>query len=215
MAEEPCYLCQRLRRRLMAALAVGVLGLIIAAAGLIRFASTIPETVADSETPTDAIVVLTGGSARLGTGLQLLAEDKAERVFVTGVHPSVARAEFLAIAGVGDAEFTQRIETGHSAGDTQGNAHETARWMHDHGYRSLRLVTSNYHMPRSILEFSRAMPEVRIIPHPVFSPTVRSDDWWRFPGTAMLIISEYAKFIVAWVSHHGGVKEPLAGSGTP
>lgn len=211
MAEEPCYRCQRLRRRFLAATAVAACVLAVLAAGLIRFANAIPEAVADPETPTDAIVILTGGSARLATGLRLLAAGQAERVFVTGVHPSVARTEFLALAGVGDADFSQRIETGHSAGDTQGNAHETALWMRHHGYRSLRLVTSNYHMPRSVLEFSRVMPEALVIPHPVFSPTVKSGDWWRFPGTAMLIISEYVKFIVAWISHHGGVEDSVAG----
>ena len=65
------------------------------------------------------------------------------------------------------------------------------------GITSLRLVTASYHMPRSRVEFRRAMPTVRLIAHPVFPSNVRIDEWWRWPGTTSLLIGEYSKYLIA------------------
>lgn len=186
-------------RRLLPA--IGFAALVVAfawASGLIRFAGAIPSTVVDTETRTDAIVVLTGGSERLATGVSLLARGLAQRVFVSGVHPDVDAGEMLKAVGEGRAELIGRIDAGHGARDTAGNASETAAWLQDHGYRSLRLVTASYHMPRSLLEFSRALPDATIVPHPVFPGHVMRR-WWLWPGSAALIIGEYHKFLWSWL----------------
>ena len=72
---------------------------------------------------------------------------------------------------------------GHEAINTLGNAHETAQWIRSQGFRSLRLVTAWYHMPRSLLEFDRAMPEIDIVAHPVFPEQVKQERWWTWRGT--------------------------------
>lgn len=188
--------------------AVAVWGL-----GLARFAAAIPARVTDSETPTDAIVVLTGGSMRIATGLALLAAGKAERVFVSGVDPTVELADVLALTDGGGTLPSERIEAGHGAVDTAGNARETAAWMHGRGYRSLRLVTGSYHMPRSLFEFRRALPDTRIVPHPVFPHSMRGKTWWRSPSTTRLIISEYHKFLIAQL-RDGGSRLRAAAQGS-
>ncbi|MCU0893439.1 MAG: YdcF family protein [Rhodospirillales bacterium] len=209
--------CRSRYRRLLPA--AGLTALVVAftwASGLIRFADAIPSSVVDTETPTDAIVVLTGGSERLATGVSLLARGLAERVFVSGVHPDVDAAEMLKAVGEGRAELIGRIDAGHGARDTAGNATETAAWLQDHGYQSLRLVTASYHMPRSLLEFSRALPDATIVPHPVFPGHVMRR-WWLWPGSAALIIGEYHKFLWSWlrleVVHVAGARP--AAEGTP
>ena len=178
-----------------------VLAFVLAAwtIGLVRFAATIPGAVEDAETPTEAIVVLTGGSERFATGLRLLAQDRAEWMFVSGVHPGVDVGRLLVVAGQPSPALAERIETGHAALDTAGNAAETAAWMQRRGYHSLRLVTSHYHMPRSLAEFRRALPEVRVIPHPVFSSSVAKTAWWQRPATIALVISEYNKYLLSWL----------------
>jgi uncharacterized SAM-binding protein YcdF (DUF218 family) len=170
-------------------------------AGLVRFARAIPQAVIDPVSHTDAIVVLTGGSERLATGLQLLDENKAERVFISGVYPTVDVVHLVKLAGRSDSDLQSRIDAGHGALDTEGNAAETAAWMRGHGYRSLRLVTGSYHMPRSLLEFRTALPEAEIVPHPVFPPRVKQTTWWLQPGTAVLIIGEYNKYLLASLGH--------------
>ncbi len=195
------------RRRRVRIAALIVAGLLVGGswgAGLVRFAGAIPVEVTDRVSHTDAIVVLTGGSERLATGLQLLDENRAERVFISGVHPTVDVVHLVKLAGRPDSDLQSRIEAGHGALDTQGNAAETAAWMRGHGYRSLRLVTGSYHMPRSLLEFRTALPEAEIVPHPVFPPRVKQTTWWLQPGTAALIIGEYNKYLLASVEHWAG-----------
>ncbi len=178
--------------------------------GLVWFADSIPETVADPATATDAIVVLTGGSQRVQSGLQLLAAGKAKKLFVSGVYRSVDVMALLRTARQSPESVQCCIMLGHAADNTLGNALETAAWMRQEGFHSLRLVTAAYHMRRSLLEFSRAMPEVQITPHPVFPENVKQGRWWAWPGTLWLIQEEYNKYLVAlarpWLT--GSLVEP-------
>jgi uncharacterized SAM-binding protein YcdF (DUF218 family) len=167
--------------------------------GLIAFSRSIPGTVMDRTTPTDAIVVLTGGSKRVTTGLNLVTHGLAVRVLVSGVHRDVEIEQLLQNGPDVQQDLRCCVDAGHGALDTAGNASESAAWMRRHGFRSLRLVTASYHMPRSLLEFRHAMPEAIVIPHPVFSDDVKIDDWWQWPGTASLIVGEYNKFLLSWM----------------
>ncbi|TAL03408.1 MAG: YdcF family protein [Rhodospirillaceae bacterium] len=184
----------------------GVGGLVAAATawavGLIWFAATIPSTVADTTSHTDAIVVLTGGSERIETGLKLLTDGLADRLYVSGIGGQLRHGDLLGIA-VSDPVLGPRIALG-TAANTPGNAAETAAWARAAQVRSIRLVTAGYHMRRSLLELSAAMPEVRIIPHPVFPPHVKTD-WWRWPGTTSLIAREYTKFVLTWLWQSMGI----------
>lgn len=180
-------------RATTAAAAAGTLWL----GGFLWFALTLPERVADPDTPTDAIVVLTGGSERLSTGIALLRDGKARKLFVSGVYRGVEVAELLRLSRQTPQEVECCIVLGYAADNTEGNAVETAAWMAREGFTSLRLVTGSYHMRRSLLEFRGAMPAVRMVPHPVFPGAVRLRDWWRWPGTAHLIATEYMKYLVA------------------
>jgi len=172
--------------------------------GLFRFAETIPDSVADADTHTDAIVVLTGGSKRLATGLKLLDEEKAERLFVSGVYRGVDVRQLLALSRRSPEDLECCVETGHGALNTAGNAAETADWMRRHGFRSMRLVTASYHMPRSLMEFRHAMPDAEVVPHPVFPDQVMREGWWKWPGTTALIAGEFNKFLLARVSYGVG-----------
>jgi len=165
--------------------------------GLVWFAATVPGEVADPETPTDAIVVLTGGSQRLAVGIDLLAAGKAKKLFISGVHQGVPLADLLHTLHPAPHDLPCCIILGHAADNTFGNAAETATWMQKEGYTSLRVVTASYHMRRSLFEFARVMPEVRLIPHPVFPERVHLQRWWVSPGTVALIVGEYDKYLGA------------------
>jgi uncharacterized SAM-binding protein YcdF (DUF218 family) len=164
-------------------------------AGLIAFATDIPEHLEDASTHTDAIVVLTGGSGRLETGLALLRQGLGDKLFVSGVYRGVDVNELLRLSRQKPDPLECCIALGHSADNTWGNALETAQWMKQQGFHSLRLVTGNYHMRRSLAEFRAALPEAVIVPHPVFPDSVKRDRWWLWPGTAHLIVGEYTKYL--------------------
>ena len=191
---------KRLGRLAIANLAI--LAVLIAwGAGFLTFVAAIPETVDDAKRETDAIVVLTGGSGRLEEGITLLSEKRAKKLFVSGVYEGVDVRQLLDISRKAPEELTCCIALGYAANSTLGNAIETAEWLADERFRSIRLVTASYHMPRSLIEFRHAMPNVYIVPHAVFPPQFKRDEWWQWPGTAQLILIEYLKFLAATIRH--------------
>ena len=138
--------------------------------GFIRFAQTIPTAPSDLTTRTDAIVVLTGGSNRLNAALELLDDNKGEKLLISGMGKGITLENLKQLDELPHGHISaleDRIILGYIAENTRGNAEETAIWMQLEEYKTIRLVTANYHIPRSILEFSTIMPEIAIIPHPV------------------------------------------------
>ena len=105
---------------------------------------------------TDAIVVPTGGAGRIDRGLSLIVAGRARRLLVTGVAPGVRKIDLVAEYGRRRA-FACCVDLGREAVDTRSNGEETAQWMHDHRYRSVRLVTSDWHMARARMELGAAL----------------------------------------------------------
>ena len=113
---------------------------------------------------TDAIVVLTGGKGRIDRGLALLQAHRAARMLVSGVAPGVRPVELALQYHVPKKLFACCIDLGREAVDTRSNAEETAAWVREHGYRSVRLVTSDWHMARARMELVNAIGgDVRVV----------------------------------------------------
>ena len=170
--------------------------------GLVVFVAGLPTRVERPDDHTDAIVVVTGGSERLAESIRLLNHGLADKLLISGVNAGTHISDIVATlppqAEKPSAKLVECcIVAGYAADNTLGNAAETAAWMQSEGLHSLRLVTADYHMPRSLLEFRSAMPKIEIVANPVFPDRLRRQDWWRSPGTAALLISEYDKWLVA------------------
>ena len=173
--------------------------------GFFEFVDAIPTSTSADENPTDAIVVLTGGSGRLESGFALLANKRAKKLFVSGVYKGVEVRQLLERSQRNPKELLCCVSLGYSANSTASNAIETAAWMRDEGFSSIRLVTASYHMPRSLKEFRHVLPEnTKIIPHAVLPAKFKGDQWYLWPGTASLILNEYTKYLIAAVRHLGG-----------
>jgi uncharacterized SAM-binding protein YcdF (DUF218 family) len=172
--------------------------------GLLGFIAVIPTaSMKIDDRPTDAIIVLTGGGDRLAEGFRLLDRGLSKRLLVSGVAPGVTLQQL--IERLGDqrdtapdaAELACCVTLGYEAGNTVGNADESAEWVRSNGATSVRLVTANYHMLRSLLEFRRKVPGLTVVPNPVFPGEVRDPHWFVKPRTLLLIINEYHKYLVA------------------
>src|SRR5207245_520851 len=130
-------------------------------------------------------------------GIALLSEGKGRKLFISGVNHQVDLDDLLGVSGHAPEWALCCIVLGHQADDTFGNAQETAQWIQSQGFHSLRLVTAWYHMPRSLLEFDRAMPEIDIVAHPVFPDQVKQEHWWARRGTAARLVGEHVKYLGA------------------
>ncbi|WP_193367198.1 YdcF family protein [Pelagibius marinus] len=193
-------------RRLRRLVVVTLLLTLAYGIGFLWFTTLMPTQVDDGRRQTDAIVVLTGGSDRLGVALDLLSAKMGRKLFVSGVYHGVDVRQLLDLSQHSPEDLSCCVVLGYEADNTRGNAVETAAWMKEQGFTSLRLVTATYHMPRSLLEFRRFMPDIEVVPHPVFPEHFRSDDWWLWPGSSSLLITEYSKYLVALVR---GLFDPL------
>ena len=106
---------------------------------------------------TDAIVVPTGGAGRIPRGIALLQAGSARRMLITGTDPAVRPIELAVEHDAPPALFRCCIDLGHEAVDTRSNADETAAWVRKRGYKSVRLVTADWHVPRARLELGNAL----------------------------------------------------------
>jgi uncharacterized SAM-binding protein YcdF (DUF218 family) len=172
--------------------------LILVVGGFVGFARKVADATPPVDPRADGIVVLTGGAARIDGALQLLASGRATRLLISGVNP-VVTPRILADTLAGDKrdDLACCVDLGHEALDTIGNAAETRQWVESQGFSSLIVVTSNYHMPRTMTELATAMPSVRLIPFPVTNPELHLGDWWHDPAAFGLLVREYAKFLYA------------------
>lgn len=183
------------------ALSVTVAGLLVGLGGFLSFVDLVSRTPgaavsAEGAKAADAIVVLTGGPARLETGMKLLNDDQGKRLLISGVNPIIDREEVRKLIDPAHlTEFDCCVDLDKSAANTIGNATETARWAADHNYRRIIVVTAGYHMPRSLAEMKHAAPGIAWIPQAVHPADTHLRDWWRQPGSARLLFSEYVKYL--------------------
>ncbi len=168
-------------------------------AGFAFYVYTIPTQDHSPETKTDAVIVLTGGSKRLAAGFKLLDQHKADKLFISGVDRSVKANELLDLYASPQNNHIHNIELGKNAFNTISNAQETKAWIIKNNIMSIRLVTANYHMPRSLFEFKRIMSNIKIIPHPVISDNVNIAEWWHSKRTALLLFKEYNKYLIMFL----------------
>lgn len=165
------------------------------AAGFVVFARTVAGYLPGSVAlRADGIVVLTGGELRLLAGARLLKEGRAARLLISGVNPLTSRRDLRRLSGLSERFFAARVDIDY-ANTTIDNAEETKAWAAAKGYRKLIVVTSSYHMPRSLTELSRAMPHVVLVPYPVVPSRFKARRWWTDGFTTRVLLAEYAKLL--------------------
>lgn len=169
-------------RRLLAAVVV-IWGL-----GFLWFAVALPGPVDQGQT--DAIVVPTGSGGRIEHGLDVLRKGRSKVMLVTGVDREVKPAEFAEQFEVSEQLMDCCVVLGFAAVDTRGNAAETAEWVAEREYSSLRLVTADWHMRRAAGELSRTLPD---------DVTVLWDAVPTEPSLRILFL-EYHKLLASWAA---------------
>ena len=187
-------LARRVRHALLLVVIAGALAF---AGGFFWFVARVPAEEISLDRQADGIVVLTGGAARIADAIELLASGHGRRLLISGVYRATSASELARLVPRYGQWLVCCVDLDHSAVNTVGNAVETRRWVGDRGFRSLIVVTSSYHMPRTMSELARQMPDVALVPFPVVTDKMRTEPWWSSVATARLLFIEYLKYIVA------------------
>jgi uncharacterized SAM-binding protein YcdF (DUF218 family) len=164
--------------------------------GFLWFASRVPSSEITLTGRTDGIVVLTGDSSRISEAIELLADRRGQRLLISGANRGTTAAEISRL----NPDFTRWIQCCvdfDRSLNTLGNAIETRRWTERRRFRSLTVVTSDYHMPRAMAEITHQLPNTRLVAFPVMSERLRTEHWWASGPAMRLLLTEYVKYIVA------------------
>lgn len=166
------------------------------------FLSQVPRANPNSELKkVNSIIVLTGGSNRIDSGILLLKKGFAENLFVSGADRGVTINKMLRASGFEDSdivemeEIREKIFIGYEADDTKTNAKEVKAWLDKRKKDSIYLVTANYHMPRSLLIFKNYLPDTEIIPYPAFPDNFKMNGWLFHNKSRNIVIAEYMKYM--------------------
>ena len=167
--------------------------LLLYALGFVLFAFTLGKPAAPGLQPTDAAVVLTGGAGRIEHAIDVVKQGKAQRLLVAGVDPSVTKPDLARRIANSRKWLACCVDLGSESVDTGWNAEEASRWLGKHDYKSLRLITSDWHMRRARYEFERVLGgKYRLVPDAV-----------RTEPSFFTLFGEYNKYllrrIAVWV----------------
>ena len=165
--------------------------------GFVLFVSNLPAPPATAP-KVDGIVALTGGDVRLDTAVSLLEHGAGKRLLISGVSQKTSK-ETVGRMSEGGPRFACCADIGY-AEDTHDNALEAAAWTREHRFNSILIVTGRYHMPRTMQEFSAALPDKSLIAYPVDQSRIDLGGWWRHPRTAQLLHREYVKYLASLVT---------------
>ncbi|ENN90328.1 YdcF family protein [Bartonella bovis] len=145
----------------------------------------------------DAIIVLTGGENRIKTGFDLLQKRLGSRLLISGVSTTINLNKLIDATHINPHHLASCVDFGYEATNTKGNAQESAAWIKQHNYKTVYIVTHDYHMVRSLLELKHLMPHIHFIAYPIKENTAGS--WIKQINQMRILVSEYIKNIGVYV----------------
>lgn len=170
--------------------------------GFAAFTSKVTHMVQAETVPAaDAIVVLTGGTDRLKPAIELLKAKSGKKLLISGVNPETTKKDIVRAYGIAPDLAACCVDLDQIAANTIGNATQSAKWLRANGFKSVILVTSNYHMPRADKELHRLAGTVTITEFPLVNSDLRNWKWLEQPDAFRLILTEYLKYLLTTARH--------------
>ncbi|MBS7705362.1 YdcF family protein [Chelatococcus asaccharovorans] len=189
-----------IRRRLkLIGIGVFLLVLAVVVGGFFAFVHQLDAYRTPDNARADGIVVLTGGAQRIAEATDLLSQGRAKRMLITGVNLKTTREQIVAVNGELAHLVDCCVDLDYRARNTIGNAIGARRWAQQNNFGSVIVVTSNYHMPRTLVELGNTLPGVKLLPYAVVAENSLTEHWWSDTATTRLLVMEYVKYLAASV----------------
>ncbi|MBX3536700.1 MAG: YdcF family protein [Chelatococcus sp.] len=187
------------RRLKLVGIGAFVIALVLLIGGFFAFVRQLDSYRTSDSTTADGIVVLTGGAQRIAEASDLLARGRAKRMLITGVNLKTTREQIVAVNSELAHLVDCCVDLDYRARNTIGNAIGARRWAQENNFESVIVVTSNYHMPRTLVELGNTLPGVKLMPYAVVAENSQTERWWSDAATTRLLVMEYVKFLAASV----------------
>ena len=165
---------------------IASLALLIYAVGFVLFAFTLGKAAPANAPKVDAAIVLTGGSGRIEHALDVVRKGKAKRLLIAGADPSVTKRDLAARIRGSITLFKCCVDLGSESVDTRSNAEEASRWLAKRKFRSVTLITSDWHMRRARYEFEKVLGKK----YKLATDAVRSEP------SFLTLFGEYNKYVL-------------------
>ena len=150
----------------------------------------------------DAIAVFSGDSgARTERAVELLKEGYADYLILSGgkVYDDVTMSELMKNHAIKLGVDESKILIDDEASTTNENAEFTTNIIEENNFKSVIVVTSDYHTRRSKLAMEKALENTLIDGEEVEVTVTPSKEekfttkWWRSGNSVLMVISEYLK----------------------
>ncbi|MFH1727994.1 MAG: YdcF family protein [Pseudomonadota bacterium] len=118
--------------------------------------------------PEGLIVVLAGGPGRIHKGLSVLSNSKQSILVLSGVGENSSLKDIVNSAGYNNPIHEKQIIIDRTSKSTYENAIEVNKILSLYHFSNITIITSNIHMPRSLLIFRKLLPDnIKIDSHPI------------------------------------------------
>ena len=131
------------------------------------------------------------------TAVELMAKvlrESEDKVTIVATGPQTNVASLL----LAHPELKDKIQLGYMADSTYTNALETSQWIKENQLNNIILVTSFYHMPRSLLEMHHRLPNLEVTPYSIFPRQIGESTHWIYTNYAWQLLLEYNKFLITY-----------------
>ena len=155
----------------------------------------------------DAIVVFSGDNGpRTEKGVELLKEGLGEYLILSGgiVYDDVTMAELMKNHAIKLGVPKEKILIDDKASTTHENAEFTKEIIEENNFKSIIVVTSEYHSRRSKLAMKKVLENTLVDGKKVEVMVAHSTEekfttkWWTSGNSILILISEYLKLMGYW-----------------
>ena len=143
----------------------------------------------------DGIAVLTGGKGRISLGLSLYQKNRNLQLIISGVDKKVSYKSIIPDSLNNEVNITIDKDSE----STFQNAKVINSWIVKNKLKNVTVITSYYHMPRSMLLMQALNPVIKFYAYPVKKNYSKKTSFKENILYYLFLIEEYIKYLISYI----------------